>query len=221
MRNYKLYIFDFDYTLGDTTTAIAESINYGLVNLNHKAQPVDKIKPTIGITLHDAYFLLTGVPHTPAEEENAEKFFRFFMEKADTCMSQTAELYEYTIPLLKKLRENGVKTAIVTTKAKHRIDAILDRFEISGLVDVVVGSDIVKNPKPNPESVRLALSLTNTKAEDTIYVGDSIVDAKTASAGNVDFIGVLTGTTNHDILVKEKHIKIFKDLGELYNEYLA
>ena len=221
MRKYDLYIFDFDYTLGDTTKAIAESINYGLVSLNHEPQPLEKIIPTIGITLHDAYFILTGVSPTPNEEKNADKFFGFFMEKADTCITESAELYEYTVPLLKKIKASGAKTAIVTTKAKYRIEEILERFGISFLIDVIVGSDIVTNPKPHPESVFAALSETGFSAENTVYIGDSVVDARAAAAGQVDFIGVLTGTTNRDILEKDNNINIFNDLGELYNEYLA
>ncbi len=40
----KAIIFDFDYTLGDSTNGIALSINYALQELGYAASDIDDIK---------------------------------------------------------------------------------------------------------------------------------------------------------------------------------
>ena len=221
MKDYKLYFFDFDYTLGDTTEAIVRSINYGLKQMGHAEATEEAIRATIGLTLEEAYFVLTGVPRTEEEEKNSHTFHDHFMVEANICMTASARLYDYTLPSLRRIKEKGGKTAIVTTKYKFRIEQIFEKFNSSELIDIIVGSDTVKNPKPDPESVEYVLKELNTSPEDAVYIGDSEVDAKTAKAGGIDFIGVLTGTTKREELQKYDNIDIFNDLGEFYNEYLA
>ena len=53
-----------------------------------------------------------------------------------------------------------------------------------------------------------------TKAE-TLYIGDSVVDAETAFAAGVDFAGVTHGVTTADELARYPHQKIMRSLQEL------
>ena len=54
----KAIIFDFDYTLGDSTNGIALSINYALQELGYATSNIDDIKKTIGLSLMDTYLTL-------------------------------------------------------------------------------------------------------------------------------------------------------------------
>ena len=56
----KAVIFDFDYTLGDSTNGIALSINYALEQLDYPSRSIDEIKKTIGLSLKETYFKLTS-----------------------------------------------------------------------------------------------------------------------------------------------------------------
>lgn len=49
----KAVIFDFDYTLGDSTNGIFISINYALEQLGYAARKRDNIKNTIGLSLKE------------------------------------------------------------------------------------------------------------------------------------------------------------------------
>ena len=52
----KAVIFDFDYTLGDSSNGIALSINYALERLGYEAQKMDAIRKTIGLSLKETFF---------------------------------------------------------------------------------------------------------------------------------------------------------------------
>ena len=53
-------IFDFDYTLGDSTEGIVQSVNYALAKLGAGQSEAEEIRKTIGLSLHDTYQVLTG-----------------------------------------------------------------------------------------------------------------------------------------------------------------
>lgn len=187
---YKAVIFDFDYTLGDCTSGIVESTNYALKNLGFMPKTVSEVKHTVGLTLKEMFFSLTETN----DIDMAERFEKLYMEKADEVITDSAELYEQVPEVLERLHRM-MKIGIVTTKKHYRIDDILRKFSAQGLVDSIIGSDDVKVPKPAPEGLLNMISLFGVQKRGVLYVGDSLVDAKTAKAAGVDFAAVLTGTT--------------------------
>ena len=85
----KAFIFDFDYTLGDSTNGIVMSINYALEQLGCRTRSIEDIKKTIGLSLKETYFALT----TNNDLNKADEFADFFKEKADEVMVDNTELY--------------------------------------------------------------------------------------------------------------------------------
>ena len=205
---YKAYIFDFDYTLGDSTDGIVQSALYALAKLGEQPRTMEEIRKTIGLSLKETYYTLAD----SKDEEKAELFAKYFKQKADGVMVASTQIYEPVKQVLTTLREKGCKIGIVTTKYHYRIDAILAKFDMTEMVDLIVGGDDVKTPKPDPEGLLLAIEQLHLGKTDILYVGDSIVDAKTAQAANVDFVGVLTGTTSVEDFAKYRNVYITDDL---------
>lgn len=208
---YKAYIFDFDYTLGDSTDGIVQSVLYALSQLEDEPKTTEEIRKTIGLSLKETYFALTGSKN----EERAEQFAAYFKEKADEVMVASTQIYEPVKEVFSFLREKGCKIGIVTTKYHYRIDAILAKFDMNDMVDIIVGGEDVKTPKPDPEGLLFAIEQLQLERTNILYVGDSIVDAETAEAAKVDFAGVLTGTTSAEDFAKYRNICIVDDLYEL------
>lgn len=187
---YKAVIFDFDYTLGDCTSGIVESTNYALKKLGFMSKTDSEIKHTVGLTLKEMFFSLTETH----DINKAERFTKLYMEKADEVITDSTELYECVPKVLDELHK-AMKIGIVTTKKHYRINDILRKFSAQGLVDLIIGIDDVKVPKPDPEGLLKMISQFGVTKRDVLYVGDSLVDAKTAQSAGVDFAAVLTGTT--------------------------
>lgn len=187
----KAIIFDFDYTLGDSTNGIALSINYALEHLGHTQKSLDQIKRTIGLSLKDTYYQLTS----DNQPDNAIEFAALFKEKADIVMVDNTELYEGVKLGLEKLKAEGYMTAIVTTKFHYRINQILKKHSANELIDMIVGAEDVKIEKPNPEGLLWTIDHLGVKKQEVLYVGDSLIDAETAERAEVRFAAVLTGTT--------------------------
>lgn len=100
------------------------------------------------------------------------------------------------------------KIALVTGKDTSRTIQILKMFNIYQYFDLLVCSDMVKHPKPNPESIDKALDTFNVSPNDTLMIGDSLYDIISAKRAGVKAVGVLWG------IVKDE--KLFEGIGADY-----
>lgn len=206
-------IFDFDYTLGDSTKGITLSVNYALRKLGYAEKSIESIKKTIGLSLKETYFTLTG----KNDENESQLFSKYFKEKADQVMVDNTELYDGVKENLLRLKNEGYKLGIVTTKFHYRIEQILAKFDAHDLIDLIVGAEDVKIEKPNPEGLLWAVEHLKAEKSNVLYVGDSVVDARTAQNANVDFAGVLTGTTTREEFEEYPNLCIVENISQICN----
>lgn len=208
---YSAYLFDFDYTLGDATNGIVESVNYALAQMHLEPFPKENIKKTVGMQLSDTYTYLTK----DDKQENQARFARLFKQKADEIMTENTHLFADAENVLRELKRLDITTAIVTTKYHYRITELLNKFGISNLIDVIVGGEDVKNPKPHPEALKKALMIMNKEPQTCLYIGDSLIDAEAAFNAKLDFIAVTTGTTPKEEFARFPYVRIVSCLKEL------
>lgn len=209
--NYKAVIFDFDYTLGDCTNGIVLSANYALNNLSYSEADILAIKKTVGLSLIETFYKLSG----DTDVEKAARFCEYFKEKSDAVMVENTLLLPGTLEVLKFLKDNHIKIGIVTTKFHYRIDQILNKFNLVDYVDMIIGADDVKIEKPDPEGLLHIIEKMGINKKEALYIGDSLVDAETAQRANVDFIGVTTGTTLEGEFRKYRNLKIISQVNDL------
>lgn len=205
-------LFDFDYTLGDATNGIVASVNFALKELGYPECGVEEVRRTVGLTLKQTYETLTR----KQDGEEAQRFVDLFKAKADEVMLPNTTLYPGVMDILQKIKNQGIKIGIITTKYHYRIDAILDKFNAESLIDLVVGGDDVKVEKPDPEGLLLAIRRLQLEKNQVLYIGDSLVDAQTAANAGVDFAGVLTGTTSKQDFAEYKSEYIGKNIEDIY-----
>ncbi|MDE7170306.1 MAG: HAD family hydrolase [Oscillospiraceae bacterium] len=217
--SYQGVFFDFDYTLGDSTPAIAEGYRRGFAALGLPEPTVDQVRTTVGMTLQDGYAFLTG-DRDPARQE---AFFHTFQHTVGVkaqgddrkLMIEGTVLFPGAAELLRALRDAGVRTAIVSTKPGPTIRRIFDHQGRLDLLDLVIGGDEVHHSKPHPEGLRLALEKLGLRAEQVLFCGDTVIDAATAQAGGCDFCAVLNGTTQAPAFQPFPHVHIAEDLNDL------
>jgi pyrophosphatase PpaX len=94
------------------------------------------------------------------------------------------EMYGGVQLMLEKLHEYGIKMGIVTQKGRDfifegcRAGAIveLEKANILHLFEVIIGFEDVRQTKPDPEGINLALVKLQSRPEKTLFVGDSLSD---------------------------------------------
>ena len=130
-------------------------------------------------------------------------------------MTANTVLFPETSSVLNTLKERGSKIGIVSTKYRYRIMEFVEKEFPKGFFDIVVGAEDVTAHKPNPSGLILAIKHLQSDLEGCLYIGDSIIDAKTAQAIGVDFYGVLNGITTREELLVYPHVKIADNLNDL------
>ena len=180
---YKLCLFDFDYTLADTTKPIVESFRHTFKTMNLEGFDREKAIKTIGLTLDDAFQKLTGIN----DKERVEELVEIYRLKSDEITIQNTILYEDTIETLKTLKKNNVKIGIVSSRMGSRIDKILEYLNCREYIDHIIGYEHVSIHKPDQEGLLKALNHFKCEKEEVLYVGDSYIDAKAAENGKIDF----------------------------------
>jgi len=190
-KDFQTVLFDFDYTLVDSSRPVFECINFALDGLGLPTASYEEICRTIGLSLPDALAQLAGEKHRYLSDD----FLKLFLEMADQVMVEKTVLFDKVPETMAKLKAQGQSIGIVSTKYRYRIEAILDRHNCRDVFDVIIGGEDVEEHKPDPRGLLAALDALNTSGTDCLYVGDSVVDAKTAERADVDFIATLTGVT--------------------------
>lgn len=211
MKRYHTYLFDFDYTLADSSKGIVICFRNVLERHRHTGISDEQIKRTIGKTLVDSFSILTGI----GDEAILEEYRKEYVKEADRFMTANTHLFPETVSVLQALKEKGANIGIISTKYRYRIMELAKDNIPEGIIDLIVGGEDVKTAKPSPEGVFLALENLGTDKDTTLYIGDSIVDAETAQAAGMDFAGVLHGATTAEELEAYPHVAIMKDLTEL------
>lgn len=80
--------------------------------------------------------------------------------------------------LLRKLRANGLKSAIVSSVEEPRVLPVLKRLEATDLFQCVITRYDVARLKPNPEPVEKAIQGLRGQKEKTVIIGDSVTDVE-------------------------------------------
>lgn len=209
--DYSTYLFDFDYTLANTEAPILACYRHVLESNGFFGVTDDAIRRTIGYPVADSFSMLCGV----TAMDMLHRYRVEFVKKADEIMVKNTVLYPAAVPMLKKLKERGCRTGIISTKHRYRIVDTLRKFAAEELVDIVIGMEDVQEPKPHPEGILKAIELLGVKKGDILYTGDSLIDANAAKNAAVDFAAVTTGVTEAEEFEDLPYVKIMRDLSEL------
>jgi phosphoglycolate phosphatase len=209
-------IFDFDYTLADSSGAVVACINFALEEMGGSGCPADDCKATIGLSLPDTYHALTG---RQASGEIRE-FQRLFIQRADEIMAPATNIYAGVPELIRALYSDGYTLAIISTKFRYRICQILDRYSLTEYFTAIIGGEDVERHKPDPESLLLCLKRLGRAPEEALLIGDSLVDAETAKRGTVRFVAVLTGRTAADQFAAYQPAAVLNKVTEI-GKYLS
>jgi HAD superfamily hydrolase (TIGR01549 family) len=181
MREYSLYIFDFDNTLFDTSYGIRAILSRALPSVGVEYD--DSMFPRfVGMTMEQVF------DEFVKDESKRKKFYKEFKAAVRSDVYLTAKPFPETEAVLKELKSRGKRIGIASGKRKYKIEKLMKRDGLGGIAEVVIGYDETRLHKPHPDPILRAMSFFDVPAEETVYVGDSPHDPIAAKSAGVDSV---------------------------------
>lgn len=213
---YKYVIFDLDGTLIDTLDDLKKGINFALKELGYNiSYTKEETKFLIGEgTRNLCARAIKNIPHT---EEDEETLFKEFTRLYKLHQLDDTRPFFHVEELLKLLKENNIKAAVLSNKVEQNVVDILTYLKLDSYFEIIRGQRKDIPLKPNPSSLNnLILDLAASK-EEVLYVGDSDVDMVVSRNAEVDVAAVTYGYRDIELLKNYNPNYIISDPLEIYN----
>ena len=194
----KMVIFDLDGTLLDTLDDLCNSVNYSLRTNNFPERSLEEVRTFVGNGIR--LLIERSVPEGTSKELIDKTFECFKTYYAVHCNDKT-KTYPGVMDMLKELKKNGYKIAVLSNKAQYAVTKLCDIY-FNNLLDDAVGARENVAKKPSPDALYICAENNNNNLNNVIYVGDSDVDVATANNAGVRGIAVTWGFRSRELLIK-------------------
>ncbi len=186
----RLLIFDLDGTLIDSQLDLANSVNAARAHLG--LEPIDDhlIYSYVG---NGAPVLIRRALGPEAPQTEVDKALEFFLHFYHEHMLEHTKLYPGVREALDRLREAGHRLAVLTNKPWRISEAIVEGLGLKNHFQRVYGGNSFAEKKPHSIGIETLMTELDWPRDNTIMVGDSAVDIRTARNARVMACGVTYG----------------------------
>jgi phosphoglycolate phosphatase len=116
-----------------------------------------------------------------------------YIERYNAHSLDKTRPYDGIVEAVKKLRETGLKLAVVSNKPEQATKITVSSTFPEGLFDFIAGAKPGIPLKPDPAIVRTVLDDFGISPGETFFVGDTGVDIATAKNARCPSVGVTWG----------------------------
>lgn len=185
----KNIFFDLDGTLTDPEVGITKSVAYALDRFGIYVADISVLKVFIGPPLTNSF----------------EYYFDFTKEQADEAVQVYREYFsEYGIfenevydgipELLSKLKDQGKKLCLATSKPEKFAREILEHFDLDKYFDVICGNTMEETRSEKIDVIEHIFEMhPEFNREETVMIGDRCYDIKASKQAGIKSIGVQYG----------------------------
>jgi pyrophosphatase PpaX len=116
--------------------------------------------------------------------KDPKKFIDSYCRDVNSWMPKVS-LNIGVIELLKELKKNEKKIAIVTSTSREAVMPAIRNLGLEGYIDVFLGREDVVLQKPNSEVIKKALLMLEAEKNESIIVGDSDNDIQAGKTAGI------------------------------------
>lgn len=208
---YKAVLYDMDGTVLDTLQDLTEAVNTSLRRFGLPERSAAHVRAGLG---NGAQQLIEYCMPDGADSALTQEVLSFYKPYYDAhCRIKTAP-YPGMLALMQRLKEEGVKQAIVSNKPDKAVRELANAF-FAKYLELSVGESETVRRKPCPDSVNTAAAAMGVSNAECVYVGDSEVDIETAKNAGMDCISVTWGFRNAEQLAPDASCMV-DDMDALY-----
>ena len=204
-------VFDLDGTLIDSAPDI-QSVASTILGRYDKAQlTLDETRSFIGegaAVFVSRMMAARDIEETPDSHAELHKEFIAQYEFA----VDKAVFYPGVMDVLRELQAAGHRLGLCTNKPELATRAVMRHMALEPIFDAVMAGDMIDSRKPEPDM--LLRTIDDLGGGQTLYVGDSEIDAETARRASVPFALYSEGYRKSAVSDMHKDW-VFSDFGAL------
>jgi len=201
-------IFDLDGTLIDSYQAIYLGFHHAYSEMGLSPLSYEQVQRAVGRGLGHTFRELLG-------EEKVPQALSLFRKKYEEIFRAHTHLLPDVREVVGGLQCRGIQLAVATNKLGRFSRAIFEHFGMEKMFAVILGDGDVSQNKPDPEMLYQAMDNMRLAKEETVFVGDSVIDIQAGKNAGVRVFAVPTGNTDRADLVKAQPTVIMNRLLDL------
>lgn len=185
-----LLVFDLDGTLIDSTLDLALAVNATRGQAGLPPLGTSRISSYIG---NGAEMLIRRSLGPGASEEAVWRGLEFFLRHYRDHMLDNTALYPGVLEALSLWRAEHTEMAVLTNKPERFSAELIAGLGLEGWFSRIYGGNSFDTKKPDPFGLRRIMAELGSGPEETLMVGDSAVDVRTAKNAGTACAGVTYG----------------------------
>ena len=209
-KNIKGVIFDLDGTLVDSYQAIYLSFHHAYTCLGLSPLPLEEVKKIVGRGLSRTFGELLG-------EEKGLQALALFRKKYEEIFRPHTHLLPDVRTVLEELYGREIQMAVATNKFGPFSREIFKHFKMENLFTVIVGDGDIPQNKPHPAMLNFAVERMGIEKDETVFVGESVIDIQTAQNAGIKVYAVPTGNTTREDLEEARPTAVLPRFLDLVN----
>ena len=200
----KAVVFDLDGTIVnfnlDYKSARAEVIEF--LNNHGFPQSIFSINESVFEMLKKAEIYMQNHHISNKDYSNLKKDVLAIMERYEMQGARSTQVLPGALETLQTLKKMKIKLGLFTVNNKKSTEHVLSTFRLKHFFQSVVTRDSVPLVKPNPIHLETVLKSLKVKPDETMVVGDSALDMKSAKELSVFAVGASTGFATPEELTR-------------------
>jgi 2-phosphoglycolate phosphatase len=208
MKYIDLILFDLDGTLVDSQEAIISDMNLALRKVGLPEKSTEEIASYIGTGVDDLVRKSLG----PAREDWLEKT-RTIFEDYRRIHPNKLRLYPGVRDVLEHFKDK--KKTIITNGKREFALLALQRTNIDGYFEHVIGGDDVKCMKPSACPLDIAVNKFNVDKAKSFVVGDMDIDILAGKKAGITTCAVTYGIGKKEDILKAGPDYVIDDISKL------
>ncbi len=176
----KTIIFDFDGTIINTNKLIEEGLEHFAITFRGVPLSNEEHRYLLGMPLEDQMKFIN-----PKQYEYMTKAFKsWYLKEHKNRVSS----FDGIDDVISFLHSEKYKLGIVSNNSRETITFGLKQLKMESLFEVIITSDDVSDKKPSPEGLFKALTLLDSSAEESLFIGDSANDILAGNRAGIDSV---------------------------------
>lgn len=205
-------IFDLDGTLMDTIDDLTDSLNYALDQVNVKGYTSDVVVTFVGNGMRR---LVELALNNRQSVQDVDKVMDIFKTHYATNYNHKTKVYPDLKEVVDMAKKSGFYLGVCSNKPNGFVQHLIAEHFDEDTFDFVLGEVDFIERKPAPDMALEVAANLGLKSHECLFVGDSIVDIKTAKAAKMPICAVTYGFNSEEMIVAANPEYIVNDVAGL------